>query len=50
MSSKIVERNGRRYRVTLIEHAQVMPWGTKEVRFTVAQWELLPDSQMDLFG
>jgi len=49
MSGKIVEVNGKRYRVTIIEHTQVMPWGTEEVRYTTAKWELLPNLQMDLF-
>lgn len=45
---RIVVRNGKRYRVTNIEHTQVMPWGTKPVSFSTAKWELL-DVQMDLF-
>lgn len=49
MSSKIVERNGKQYRVTLLEHCQVMPWSENEVCFTTAKWELLGRAQMDLF-
>ena len=48
MSSRIVERNGKQYRVTLIEHTQVMPWGTEQVTFSTAKWELLV-SQTSLF-
>jgi len=48
MSSRIVERNGKQYRVTVIEHRQVMPWGTEEVKFCTAKWELL-NTQMTLF-
>ena len=49
MSVKIVERNGKKYRVTLTEHRSVMPWGENEVCFTTAKWELLGRAQMDLF-
>ena len=48
-NSRIVERNGKTYRVTIIEHCQVMPWGTEEVCFSTAKWELLERQQMDLF-
>jgi len=46
---RIVVRNGKRYRVTNIEHTQVMPWGTGPVSFSVAQWELLEEQQLKLF-
>ena len=46
---RIVVLNGKRYRVTNIEHRQVMPWGTEPVSFSVAQWELLEEQQLKLF-
>ena len=43
------ERNGKRYKVTIIEHSQIMPWGTEPVCFTTAKWELIGQVQMQLF-
>ena len=48
MNQRIVERNGKRYRVTVIEHSQVMPWGTEPVRFSTAKWELIESAQLEL--
>ena len=48
MNSRIVERNGKQYRVTRIKHTQVMPWGTKPMTWYIAKWEKL-DTQMSLF-
>ena len=44
MSSKIVDHNGKQYRVTTIEHVN-----TEQVKNYTVKWELLGRQQMDLF-
>ena len=46
---RIVVRNGKRYRVTNIEHTQVMPWGTEPVSYCTTKWELIGPEQLNLF-
>ncbi len=46
---RVIQINGKRYKVTNTEERSTMPWATEAVCYTVTKWELLEKPQLELF-